>query len=124
MLAELPQPGNHQNNMCPSGLAVHHPDYETLQKYATGGCPVKTGQNWTKEEIHAAVMRGPHDSDLAEETIAHFAAEAKETLASNQARLVCFTNCGNLTQVKSIQINTGPVIFIKINSTWACSFSK
>ena len=64
--AEFPTPGNHRNNMCPSGLAVHHPDYETLQKYATGGCHVKTDRNWTKEEIHAAVMRGPHESALAE----------------------------------------------------------
>ena len=63
--------------MCPSGLAVQHPDYENLQKYATGGCPVKTGQNWTKEEIHAAVMRGIHDSTLAEEEIYHFTDEAK-----------------------------------------------
>ena len=72
--AELPLPGKHQNNMCPSGLAVHHPAYETLQKYATGGCSVKTGRNWTKEEIHVAVMRGPHESALEEEVIAHFSA--------------------------------------------------
>ena len=63
--------------MCPLGLVVHHPAYETLQKYATGGCPVKTGKNWAKEEIHAAVMRGPHESALAEEAISHFFAEAK-----------------------------------------------
>ena len=63
--------------MCLLGLAVHHPAYETLRKYATRGCPVNTGRNWTKEEIHAAVMRVPHYSNLAEEAIAHFAAEAK-----------------------------------------------
>ena len=43
-----------------------------------GGCPVKNGRNWTMEEIHVAVMRGPHESSLAEEAIAHLAAEAKE----------------------------------------------
>ena len=63
--------------MCPSGLAVYNPAYETLHKYATGGCPVKTGLNYTKEEIHAAVMRGPHESVLAEKAIANFTAEAK-----------------------------------------------
>ena len=63
---ELPPPGKHQNNMCPSGLAVYHPDYETLKVYATGGGPIKTGRNFTKEEIHAAVMRGPHESALSE----------------------------------------------------------
>ena len=88
MPTELPPPGKHRNNMCPSGLAVHHPAYDTLQQYATGGCPVKTGQNWTKEETHTAVMRDPHESALAEEAIAHLAAEAKEKVSSNQTRLV------------------------------------
>ena len=64
--------------MCPSGLAVHHSAYKTLQKYATGGCPIKTGRNCTKEEICAAVMRVPHESALSEKAIAHFAAESKE----------------------------------------------
>ena len=90
MPAELPPPGKHRNNMCPSGLAVRQPAYETLKRYATEGCPVKTGRNWTKEDINAAVMRGPHESALSEEAIAHFAAEAKEKVASNQARLVCY----------------------------------
>ena len=42
---ELPPPVKHQNNMCPSGLEVHHPAYDTLLKYATGGCTVNTGRN-------------------------------------------------------------------------------
>ena len=63
--------------MCPSVLAVHHPAYETFKKYATGGCPVKTGRDCTKEGIHAAVMRGAYKINLSEEEISHFAAEAK-----------------------------------------------
>ena len=78
MPAELPPHGKHQNNMHLSGLEVHHPTYETLLEYATGGCPVKTGRNCTKEEIHATVTRGPNESAMIEETIAHFAAEEKE----------------------------------------------
>ena len=35
-------------------------------------------------------MRGPHESALSEEAIAHFTAEAKEKVASNQARLICY----------------------------------
>ena len=73
-------------------MEVHHPAYETLKIYATGRCPVKTGRNWTKEEIHAAMMRGPHESALSEEEISHLAAEAKEKVVSNQARLVCYEN--------------------------------
>ena len=63
--SELPTPGKNLNNMCPSGFSVHHPAYETFKRYATGRCPVKTGLNWTKEEIHTAVMRGKHESALA-----------------------------------------------------------
>ena len=70
--AELPPPGKYRNITCLLGLAVHHPDYEILKIYVTGGFPLKTGQHWTKEEIHAAVMRGPHESALAKEAIAHF----------------------------------------------------
>ena len=76
--------------MCPPGLVVHHPAYDTLWKYATGVCPVKTDRNWTKEEIHAAVMRGSHESALSDEAIAHFAAEAKEKVASKRARLLFY----------------------------------
>ena len=72
LTAELPPPVKYRNNMCLSGLDIHHPAYETLQKYATGGCPVKTVQNWTKEEIHVEVMRGTHESAL--EAISYFAA--------------------------------------------------
>ena len=53
---------------------------------------MKTGRNWTKEEIHAAVMRGPHESALSDEAIAHFAAEAKEKVASKRARLLFYDN--------------------------------
>ena len=86
--AEFPPPRKHRNNMRLLGLVVHHPAYETLKRYAMEGCPVKTGRNWTKEEIHVALMRGPRESALAEEAIAHFTAEAREKVASNKASLV------------------------------------
>ena len=59
-------------------------------KYATGGCPVKIGHNWAKEETHVAVMRGPHESNLAENVIALFPAEAKGKVASKQACMVIY----------------------------------
>ena len=63
--------------MCLLGLVFHHPAYETIIRYATEGCPVKTGRDWTKEEINAAVMRDTHEPALSKEAIANFAAEAK-----------------------------------------------
>ena len=90
MPAELPPPGMHQNNMFPLGLAVHHPSYATLTKYATGGCLVNTSRNWTKEEIDATVMKRPHESALSDNSVAHLAAEAKVKVASKWARLVLY----------------------------------
>ena len=52
-----------------------------LLEYATGGCPDKTGRNWTKEEIHAAIIRVPRESTLVDEAISHFSAEVKGKVA-------------------------------------------
>ena len=82
MTDEMQPPCKHQNNMRLSGLAVHHPAYETLLEYATVCCPVKTGRNFNKEEIHAALTRVPHESALADKYIAHFSAEAKGKVES------------------------------------------
>ena len=87
---DRPPPGQHQNNMCPYGMEVHHQAYAKLFEYSTKGFPVKTGHNWSKEEIHAAVMRGPHESDFSKESIAHFAAEEKAKMASKQLHLVWY----------------------------------
>eukprot|EP00956_Cyclotella_meneghiniana_P004837 scaffold5989_cov47-Cyclotella_meneghiniana.AAC.8 len=53
-----------KGSMCPSNLALHHPAAEKLLQYATGGCPCNTGKPWTKEEIWAAVERGPHECHM------------------------------------------------------------
>lgn len=84
----MPPPGHHQNRVCPSGMVVNHPDYAKLLEYSTKGCPFKTGHNREKAEIHAAVMRGTHESALSKEDIANFAAEEKQKVAAKQARLV------------------------------------
>ena len=86
----------------PVRLAVHHPAYETLLGYATRGCPVNTGRNWTKEEIHAAIIRGPHESALIDKYIANFSTEANGKVASNWACLVFYNkiNANIPTKIK------------------------
>ena len=37
--------------MCPKGLALHHPAAAKLLQYATGGCPVNAGAPWTLEML-------------------------------------------------------------------------
>ncbi len=61
---DLPSPltplASHQGEMCPSGLALHHPAAGLLKEWATYGCPTCTGKPWTPAEIQEAVDRGPH----------------------------------------------------------------
>jgi hypothetical protein len=57
-------------------------------EWATFSCPTKTGQPWTKEEMWAAVDRGPHWSSLSPAAVAHFAAEAAEKVRTKQGRIV------------------------------------
>jgi hypothetical protein len=74
--------------MCPSGQALEHPAAPTLTEWAQFGCPKKTGQPWTKEEIWDAVNRGPHQSALSKEAIEHFVIKAAEKVHTKQARIV------------------------------------
>jgi hypothetical protein len=67
---------------------MHHPAAATLLQYATGGCPVKSGSPWTKEEIIAAIERGNHISAQQPEAIAFHMAQVEEKVKNNQCRIV------------------------------------
>lgn len=81
-------PPTWRNCMCPSGLALHHPAAGHLLSYATGGCPANTGRNWTRQEMEAAICRGPHVSAREPRAMAQLATEIAEKVANNQARVV------------------------------------
>ncbi len=74
--------------MCPRGLALHHPAAPTLLKYLQEGCPVKTGKPWSKQQLLAAIVRGPHISALIPEVSAQLDREVHDKCANGQARLV------------------------------------
>jgi len=71
-----------------TGRALAHPAAPLLMEWAQFGCPTKTGQPWTKEEIWYAVERGPHQSAHSEDAIKNFAVEAAEKVRTKQARIV------------------------------------
>ena len=86
----LPPLDSYRGQMCPSDVALHHPAASLLKEWATYGCPTRTGRPWTKVEMQEAVDRGPHQSALSKEAIAHFRAEVDEKIKSGQARLVAW----------------------------------
>jgi hypothetical protein len=87
-----PQLTTYRNSMCPTGRALHHPAAELLNQWATFECPTNTGNPWSKEEMWAAVARGPHQSALASAALEHFAAEATKKVRTNQAQIVAWDN--------------------------------
>eukprot|EP00956_Cyclotella_meneghiniana_P025446 scaffold53123_cov73-Cyclotella_meneghiniana.AAC.1 len=77
-----------KGDMCPQNLALHHPAAAKLLEYATGGCPCNTGKPWSKDQIWAAVERGPHVSALEEDAIAQLEGEIAEKVKARQCRVV------------------------------------
>lgn len=66
------QGGRMAKEMCPQGLALAHPAASLLKEWSQYGCPAMTGKDWTVEQMEAAIVRGPHESALCPEAIAHF----------------------------------------------------
>ena len=84
----VPKVTNHRNNMCPAGLALHHPAATLLTSYATLGCPTQTGNPWSITEMKAAILRGPHASALEPEAAQQLWMEVEEKVRKGQARIV------------------------------------
>ena len=84
----VPKVPQHRNNMCPAGLALHHPAAAILTQYATLGCPTQTGKPWSIDEMEAAIQRGPHASSLVEGAAEQLWLEVEEKVQKGQARLV------------------------------------
>ena len=76
------------NQMCPQRLALRHPAAAKLLQYATGGCPCKTGKDWSKEEIWEAVERGPHVSALDPKAIEQLKGEIADKVKEGQCKVV------------------------------------
>ena len=64
--------------MCPRLRALQHPAAPLLKEYASQGCPVDVGRDWSPEELQAAVDKGPHVSALELDAIEQIQKEAKE----------------------------------------------
>lgn len=83
------QPGK---QMAPKGLATLHPAGDLLNEWSQFGCPTMTGQPWTKQEMAAAIARGPHKSALSDEALKHFELEIAEKVAAGQARVIAWAD--------------------------------
>ena len=78
----------YRGQMCPSGLALHHPAAGKLFEYATKGCPALTGKQWSREMIEQAVLRGPHATAMEPSAMEQFQREAEEKSKLGQCKIV------------------------------------
>ena len=86
--ATMAAPAAYRNNMCPTGVALHHPAAPILLKYASGGCPTLTGQPWTPRQMQAAIDNGPHISAMVPAAMKQLDEEIREKVKNGQAKLV------------------------------------
>jgi hypothetical protein len=84
-----------RGSMCPSNLALDHPAAEKLLEYAMGGCPANTGKPWTKEQMWAAVERGPHVSALDPAAIEQLEGEIADKVKEGQCMVVLWDEIKN-----------------------------
>jgi hypothetical protein len=104
--------------MCPAGLALHHPAADLLKEWATYGCPTHTGKPWTREEMQAAIKRGPHRSALSDEAITHFKAEVDEKVRTGQAKIVAWDS---IMDNPPPELKISPIAAIPHKSKQFCS---
>ena len=64
--------------MEPRNYALHHEVTPLVNDYATNGCPVNCGPDWSLEHIQALLQRGPHRSSTSKAAIKQFNDETIE----------------------------------------------
>jgi hypothetical protein len=101
-------------------MALLHPAADLLKEWATYGCPTNMGKPWMPDQMQAAVDRGPHQSALTNDTIAHFRNEVDEKVKSGQAKLVAWDSVKDnlLAELKISPIAAIPHKSKQFHSIW------
>ena len=81
--------------MQPQFHACNHPATPLLEQYARDGCPVDCGEQWSKEDIIATMLRGPHISATAKAAVRQLREETEDKIKHGYARVVKWKNIKN-----------------------------
>ena len=74
--------------MFPNSFAVDHDAAPLLNGYATHGCPVDCGADWSHTRITDAITRGAHRSAYAKPAVEFLREETREKIKNGFARVV------------------------------------
>ncbi|EJK76004.1 hypothetical protein THAOC_02256, partial [Thalassiosira oceanica] len=80
-------PRAHRGQMDPAGPALEHPAADLLTEYATFGCPANTGNDWTIDELQAAIDVGPHVSAMVPEAMQQLQEEVALKISNGQVKV-------------------------------------
>ena len=73
--------------MYPRQEAKNHPSATRLLEYATVGCPVDCGPDWTRDHITKALRNGPHKSALEPDALKALHHEVQEKVKQGYAKI-------------------------------------
>ena len=84
-----PEIGKFTPLMEPQGpYGLSHAATPLLEDYAAHGCPVDCGPNWSRQQIVALLLRGPHRSAMQRRAIQQLRTETTEKTNQGYARIV------------------------------------
>jgi hypothetical protein len=93
--------GKSKDNTVPKGLmwptkyALHHDAAPTLTNYATHGCPVNCGEDWTADRIRKALKYGAHPSAKVPNALKCLIAETETKIKNGFAKIVQWKDIKN-----------------------------
>ena len=74
--------------MYPRAFALSHSTAHMLSEWGRHGCPADCGKPWSRDQIMAALRRGPHQSAASPEASVFLHDEVNEKVKSGYARVV------------------------------------
>ena len=95
--------------MIPQPTARAHRAGNLLDYYATHGCPVDCGEDWTTEHIEALLRRGPHQTSKSPEAVAAIRAEVATKIKNGYAKIVRY---GDIKANRPKKLKLSPVAMI------------
>ena len=95
--------------MYPNCTAAHHATTPMLKEWAQHGCPVDCGKDWDRDQIVAALRRGPHISAKHPNAISSLHTETEEKVRNGYARVVTW---GDIKQNLPPKLKISPVAMV------------
>ena len=104
--------------MFPCTFALGHSTAPMLKAWATTGCSLNLGPNWTKKQIITALQHGPHRSALQNDAIMALCAETNKKVVNRYTRTVQW---GDIKQNIPQKLKISPVAMVPHKSRKFCT---